>query len=122
MKHINESIIGKKGSNSTKLWLIWPTYTDYQDAIHIIPKQCKVHCDCVTLFCIDHQQLKEYFSYKLGFNDPRSILFEVNPRYLRTFEEVKEWVGQQSSISNIYTAKELNDIIPANIPEYSKNL
>lgn len=122
MKHINESIIGKKGTNSTKLWLLYPVNVDCQEANRLIPKQCRVYYDYVVLFCIDRQQLKEYFSYNLGFKHNRSALFEVNPRYLRTFEEVKEWLPRQSSLSDLRTAKELNEIIAANIPKYIKNL
>ena len=122
MKHINESIIGKKGTNLTKLWLLYPIYGDYKDAKYIIPKQCRVYYDYVVLFCMDHQQLKEYFSHKLGFEDPKSVLFEVNPRYLRTFEEVKEWLPRQSSLRDLRTAKELNEIKAANIPKYIENL
>lgn len=122
MKHIHESIIGRKGTNSIKLWLLYPMYLDYQDAIHIIPEQCKVYCDYIILFCVDCQQLKEYFSHTHGFKEHESALFEVNPRYLRTFEEVKKWTARQSDVSNLYTVKELNEIISANIPEYIKSL
>lgn len=122
MKHIQESIIGRKGTNPTKLWLLYPVNVDYRDAKHIIPKQCMVPCNYVDLFCVDRQQLKEYFSHRLGFKYHESMLFEVNPRYLGTFEEVKEWAGRQSSILNLHTAKELNEIIAANIPKYIKSL
>ena len=122
MKHIQESIIGRKGTNSTKLWLLYPTYLDYQDANRIIPKQCKVHCESVILFCVDRQQLKEYFFYTRGFKEHTSALFEVNPRYLKSIEEVEKWAAWQSEISNLYNAKELNEIMAANIPEYIESL
>ena len=122
MKHIQESIIGRKGTNPTKLWLLYPVNVDYRDADYLIPKQCRVYCDHVVLFCVDRQQLKEYFSYKLGFKYHESMLFEVNPKYLRTFEEVEEWVSQQFTTSVFRTAKELTEITSANIPEYIENL
>ena len=65
MKHINESIIGRRGINSTnptKLWLLYPVNADYQEANQLIPEQCRVYYGYVVLFCVDRQQLKEYFS------------------------------------------------------------
>lgn len=125
MKTLQESIIGRKGTNPTnptKLWLLYPVNVDYQYADELIPDQCRVYCNHVVLFCVDLQQLKEYFSYKPGFRYHKSVLFEVNPRYLKTFEEVKEWVSRQSSSSDLHNAKELNEIIVTDIPKYIETL
>jgi len=130
MKHINESIIGRKGSNTTKLWLLYPVGKDYLTALEMLPEDCKIYCNSTVLFCVNRQQLKEFFSrlsnkYNMyTYTNPESALFEIDSRYLRNFKDVKNLMDRFSSteeIDLIYWTKELNHIT-ADIPKYIKSL
>lgn len=127
MKHINESIIGRKGTQSSKLWLLYPVSKDFHTALKVLPVDCRIYWDSTNLFCVNRQQLKEFFdnlSNDNRFTNPESALFKIDPRYLRSFKDVKDWIVRLSSnkeFESIYRAKELNLII-VNIPEYIKSL
>lgn len=128
MKHINESIIGRRGSySSSKLWLLYPVSNDFHTALNVLPEECRIYFDNTTLFCVNRQQLKEFFD-SLSNNDTfisrESALFELDPRYLRNFKDVKNWIDRLSStgdFDSIYKAKETNLII-VDIPKYIKSL
>lgn len=141
MKHINESIIGRKGTySSTKLWLLYPLGDDYTTASKRLPDDCKIYFDYIDkrskfynetliLFCVNRQQLKEFFDGLSSdnmftnprFTNPESALFEINPRYLKNFEDVEKWLDQipSESFDSIHTANELKEV---NIPKYIKSL
>lgn len=136
MKHINESIIGRKGVQSSKLWLLYPAGKDFHAALKVLPKDCEIYFDrtnkhksydeTIILFCINQQQLKNFFDCIKTANrlrtDPNSALFEINARYLKNFEDVENWLDQipsENFDALIHTANELKEI---NIPEYIKRL
>ena len=134
MKHIQESIIGRRGAHSpSKLWLLYPVGDDYVTAINTFPRDYEIHFNYINkrdhymetliLFCINRQQLKKFFNHSHSkFANSESALFEVNPRYLKNFEDVQKWLGQIPSedFDSIHTANELNKIF--NIPKYIKSL
>jgi len=129
MKHIHESIIGRKGTNSIKLWLLYPVVKDFYIALEVLPRDCRIYWDNTSLFCVNRQQLKEFFdnlSNDNMFTDPNSALFEINPHYLRNIKDVKDWIVGLSSdnwkdFDLIYKAEELNQIT-VDIPKYIKSL
>ena len=127
MKHINESIIGRRGTQPSKLWLLYPISNDFHTALKVLPDDCRIYWDSTSLFCVNRQQLKEFFdnlSNDNRFTNPESILFEIGPRYLRSFKDVKDWIVRLSSnkeFESIYRAKELNQIV-VNIPKYIESL
>lgn len=128
MKTLQESIIGRKGAySSSKLWLLYPVSQDYTTALNVLPNECRIYFDNITLFCMNRQQLKEFFdslSHNDTFISPESVLFEIVPRYLRNFNDVKNWIVRLSStedFDSIFRAKETNQII-VNIPKYIKSL
>ena len=133
MKHINESIIGRKSAYlPSKLWLLYPVGNDYVTASEKLPEDCKIYFDYIDkrsnfynetliLFCVNQQQLKDFFDHP-KFTDPESELFEINSRYLKNFEDVEKWLGQipPTAFDSIHTTNELNKIF--DIPKYIKRL
>lgn len=127
MKHIQESIIGRKGTySSSKLWLLYPVSLDFQTALEVLPDDCRVYWDSTSLFCVNLQQLKEFFDSFPNdmFTHRESVLFEIDSHYLRNLKDVKNWIVRLSAteeFDSIYRAKELNQIA-VDIPKYIKSL
>lgn len=61
MKHINESIIGRKGVYSQELYIFHPVAEDYELAFNILPDECRVKTkDGLFFYCIDKTELERY--------------------------------------------------------------
>lgn len=126
MKTIKESIIGRRGTQPSKLWLLYPVGGDFHTALDVLPDDCRIYWDATSLFCVNLRQLKDFFdnlSNDNRFTGAESSLFEINSRYLRSFKDVKDWIVRLSSTEDfdlIYEAKELNPIV--NIPKYIESL
>ena len=109
--------------------MLYPVNNDFHTALEVLPKDCRIYWDSTALFCVNRQQLKELFdnlSNDNMFTNPDSVLFEVDPRYLRSFKDLKDWIVQLSSdgwkdFESLYEAKELNQIVN-DIPKYIKSL
>lgn len=98
MKTIQESIIGRRGSTTGELWLLYPIGHDYKFASAIIPDAYKIFFAPgktglrVYAYCINTSLMKKYFNVIGSFESSYSRLYSVNPNYLKSFDDVEEFI------------------------------
>ena len=98
MKTIQESIIGRRGRITGDMWLLYPIGKDYEFASAVIPDAYKIYFAPGKTglrgyaYCINTGLMKKYFNVIESFESSYSRLYSVNPNYLRSFDDVKEFI------------------------------
>jgi len=101
MKNIKESIIGRRGTIIGDLWLLYPIGDDYRFASAIIPDAYKIRFAPGKAglrgfaYCINTDLMKKYFNVIGPFESRHSRLYLVNPNYLKSFDDVREFISKK---------------------------
>jgi len=115
MKHINESIIGRKGTSlRSEVWVMFPMDEYYTLAEDIFPEEYRIRAGANNVYCIDDVRwLKRYFdlvergnnkySYSVLFSRSGSELCVIKPHsHFKNNDQIKEWLRSISRTEDIY--------------------
>ena len=105
MKHIIESIIGRKARKENwcpgRMWLLIPMGKDVRNAEKYLPDDCIVEFNKTLVnrfgYILTENQVRRFLNYiNYSFNSYDSALYHLNPDYFKDFADVEEFASHNS--------------------------